>query len=208
MAKKGFVMVLLLVAIPCVSFGAIIYSYSVTDTSSGLGSGVYTLTVGDRGGDGISTTYDATLSVDTNAVVNTSIAWFAIKFDQNEAGEIVEPPPPGTGIIASDGSSWEVGDGSVNVLNINNFPGNTWTGGYVSPITAGFALNGGVYSWTFDFDLSAALNETPSLQVGFLALHGYPRISQTFNIPEPGTLMILGAGLIGLASLGRKKFGK
>lgn len=202
MTKKGFAMVLLLVAIPCVSFGATIYSYTITDTSSGLGSGVYTLTVGDRGGDGDSTTYDATLSVDTNAVANTSIAWFAIKFDQGEAGVITAP-----GITGSEGT-WSVGDGSVGVLNYSHFPNNTWTSGYASPITGGFALDGGAYSWTFDFDLSTALNETPSLQVGFLVPHGYPRISQSFNIPEPGTLMILGAGLIGLASLGRKKFGK
>jgi hypothetical protein len=201
MTKKGFVMVLLLVAIPCVSFGATIYSYSVTDTSSGLGSGVYTLTVGDRGGDGDSTTYDATLSVDTNAVANTSIAWFAIKFDGGATGVITD-----SGITASDDSSWEVGDRSVDVLNYNNFPSSTWTGGYASPITGGFALDGGAYSWTFDFDLSNALNMAPSLQVGFSAPHGYPRISQ--SIPEPGTLMILGAGLIGLASLGRKKFRK
>jgi hypothetical protein len=201
MMKKGFVMVLLLVAIPCVSFGAIIYSESFTDVSSGLESGLYVLSVGDRDNDGISTTYDATLSVDTNAVADTSIVWFAIKFDEGEAGVITA-----SGINGSEGT-WLVGDGSVDVLNYNNFPNNTWTGGYADPITGGFALvDGGVYSWTFDFDLSTALNYRPSVQVGFSAPQGYPRISQ--SIPEPGTLMILGAGLIGLASLGRKKFRK
>lgn len=77
--KRYLLLAVFLLVIPGISQGALIYSGSLVDTSSGTNSGTYSLLVTDDGAG--ANTYSATLTVDTNVVSNAYIDWFLVHFD-------------------------------------------------------------------------------------------------------------------------------
>jgi hypothetical protein len=216
MTKKGIlglaIVVLSLLMYPAVGSATF---YSLTDTTTGAGFGtVYTLTVTPDVNTTIPGTYQAIFTADVNSNMGWYIDWIAFKLDGKTAGDITSsiagPGPAGT---------WVEGNGTIDLENYKDFPNNTWTGIFAdgiqnSPtiITNGAQLNGiSTYLWSFSFAMSNPFNETPSLQVGYYdGLAGgsdnilFNRLSQTFNVPEPGTLLLLGSGLLGLGILQRK----
>ena len=84
-------------------------------------------------------------------------------------------------------------------------------GASLNDLKLGVKLDGGSFTWNFNFTLDAPFNPAPSLQVGYY--DGFSgksenlnttRMSQPANeVPEPGTLLLLGGGLIALAALRR-----
>jgi hypothetical protein len=193
-----------------VAGSASLYWYSVTDPS-GAGSGTqYVLEINPI--DLNTNYYSATLTAKTDANSGWYIDWFAIKFDGGTTGVI----SPITSLNAP-GADWVVGNGTVDFFKYTDFPNNTWTGAYDIGLTSnqyngGVALDGNTYTWSFDFVLNAPFNPSPSFQVGYYGpLAGgsnnvsFNRMSETFWLPEPGTLVLLGSGLLGLGLYQRKQ---
>ena len=207
MIRKGYLLLaVLLLIVPGMSQADTIYTGSLVNTYSGT----YTLLVTDDG-DANPDTYHATLSVLTNTVANAYIDWFLVHFDT--------PAATITGGIIATGT-WVVGDGTQDVYGYGGlFPdGNSFTGGFTDGLlldpaveTGGFLLNGSLYSWEFDFTSDAPIlgegSGDPNLQVGFYGtgVNGFPRLSQTFSVPEASSLMLLSSGLVGLVLWRRKK---
>ena len=194
--KKMFGLILALLMVPIVSMGTPIYTSTTTDTSSGLyppGSGTYTLTIDDLGDSNL-TTYRATFVADTNSVSGWVIDAFQIKLDTSAAGLIY-------GSVTGPFTNYVNPPSSVSLIHHSGqFPASSFTGIYDASGT-GVALNGGDYTWVFDFTLTTKL-KPQALQVLFYN----PTTEQTTKlsqpVPEPGILILLGIAMtaIGIAS--------
>jgi hypothetical protein len=212
LARKGCLLVLLLILIPSISMATV---YTLTDPS-GVGAGTaYELNVTSLGG----TSYNAVLTaVTANTATNVYADWFQIKFGDGTAAVIgaINSDPEGTWMPLQS-------NGSINLAGFGAelFATSGWSGLYLNGATEGasFAtldngpeLDGGTKIWDFDFTLSAPFNPNPSLQVGYYYEGGNPndptiktgRLSETLAVPEPGTLLLLGSGLCGIGLLRRK----
>jgi hypothetical protein len=209
--KDHLFLTVLLLVFPAISQGATIYSGSLTDAYSGT----YTLLVTDDGAG--ANTYDAVLTVATNDLdLEAYIDWFTVHF--------ATPAATITSVITATTGDWLAGDGDDVVEGYGGpstiFPTGPFTGGFEDGIdtvgvydeTGGFKLDGGTYSWSFDFTSIAPIlgeggESNPNLQVGFYGenVDGWPRLSQTFSAPEASALMLFGAGLAGLVVWRRKK---
>jgi hypothetical protein len=177
----GCLSALILFMVPSISLG-------LTDTSSGIGSGIYTLTIVPITGG-----YEATFVADTNSVSGWVIDGFQIKLDTSAAGLINSVTGPFTNYVNPPSS--------VSLIHHNGqFPGHSFSGIYDATGT-GVALNGGDYTWVFDFTLTTMLNPQ-ALQVLFYnpTTGQTARLSQ--SVPEPGILILLGIAMtaVGVAS--------
>ena len=208
--RKGLVVALLLLVFPGTSLGVL---YELTDTSSDVPGTFYSLNVNPIA----DSSYNAVLTALTVYNPGWYIDWFQIKFDGGTAAIItdVNSAPGGA-------SSWSImPSAGIDLAGFGaaKFPTSTWSGLYESSATQGAPkgdlddgpqlISGVNYVWDFNFTLSAPLNPTPSFQVGYYDPPAdgniqTTRLSQNFQVSEPGTLLLLGSGLLGLTMLRRK----
>ncbi len=209
--RKALVVALLLLALPAVGLAA---TYTWTDISSGVPGSEYTLNITSVNPS--LHTYSATFTVDTATYATPwYINWFQFKMDDGTAATITSTSTSGWSIMNSGAN--------INLAEFGNekFANDTWSGLYqttavegasLGDLALGVRLDGGSFTWAFNFILDAPFNSDLPLQVGYYdgfsggsSNPAQTRMSQPSNsVPEPGTLLLLGGGLVGLGMLKRK----
>lgn len=215
LARKLCPGLLLLLLLPGISQASSI-SFGWTDTTSGVPGTAYTLTLTPTGG----SNYSATLTANTTNVTTASwyINWVLFKLDGSQSAIISGiTGPSGTwqALNTSSPLNISIGGSGCSALPNDSFSGFATSGVPCGSTTTlsiqnGALLNGNTYTWTFNLSLSNPFSLTPTLKVGYYdGLTGnsgnvaFTQMSQV--VPEPGTLGLVGGGMLLLASRIRRR---
>ena len=190
-----------LLVFPGIGLAAVVLD--LTDSSSGQGEGtVYHLEIGSTSG---------FLTADVISNPGWGIGWWSLKLDATGWESTGSPSTGGTWAAATGAP----GGGPVDLIGANNWPQNQRNGIYVNGVLvggdkSGLALLNGTSTYRWEFGFTSADLDGLEFQVGYFSPNSpaTPRLSQAFQVPEPPSLLLLGAGLIGIAGYGRKKFKK
>lgn len=199
----AMVLAVMLLTAPIAS--ALVY----TDTTTKAGFDIdYTLTWVYVSG----TTYSATFTIDPNGTNLAGVDWYAsaftFKFDGATPSE-----------ITNVSGGWTITDGNTNQnFSRDGFSRSDGFSGFYKDALAGVLVDGDFAPTviTFDFTLPAGgiLNDDiMPFKVGYWSTleqgNNFGQLSKELDgnqVPEPGTLLLLGGGLVGLALYGRKSF--
>jgi len=105
-------------------------------------------------------------------------------------------------------------DKNSNTVAVNsNIVGNLATGSIFTLFASNTNINIGnvfINGWAggTSFNVAVNANETLYLDYSKFALTYTPSTGGAAPVPEPGTMLLLGTGLVGLAAYGRKRFRK
>ncbi len=224
--KKLAILLLSLISIVGAASPSSAISLSYTDTitcSAGVGpacgGNAITYTLNYSGNPGT-----ATFTI-SNSRSTTPPSWFVgwvlFQFDQATQAVLSSLSAPGGPWTFIDGSTVYVLTGGGNYSGLppggkSGFVVTSLIQGNTPDITQGWFVNDtagtGTFTFNYNLPLSGVLNtEAINFMVGYYdGLNGggnrvVNRLSATL-VPEPGTLVLLGAGLVSVGILGRKKF--
>jgi hypothetical protein len=151
-----------------------------------------------------------TLSVGTGVVGGTNVfsgTWdtttgYAGNFQSGDVYDFISFDPSGNN--SNLFGKWQDADWAVNGINATGFgifvyslTGTSITGGSTVDVTFATALDNGTFAVAYGQDDKEQSFTTPFTEAGL-----------THKVPEPGTLLLLGCGILGLGLFGRKKFRK
>ena len=222
--KMAKVLILSLVGL----FGLITSAFSLSYTTvpgdqspfAGIG---FDLGIDSLGGDSYRATFTITPPSSDVAPPNWYVGWFVLQFDASTPAVITTPPttvPTGTGPWDVLGPATPVPWGPTTLTPANAGKSGLYLPdftGSLGTLTGGLLVNSdGPYTFVFNFVETSPLADAVNFQMGFYdgfseyqGGYQHKQLSKTLtSVPEPSTLLLLGAGLIGFGILGRRKFRK
>lgn len=160
----------------------------------------YTVTIHPTGGSNYTVTLDVQIISGVVAGSTDRITSVNVKFASDLTGVSNSTLTGGTNIGAV---TW-----TTNESNISNADCATAGQGFVCSLASGTGLPisaGTTYTWVWNLTLGAGATLTSAVHIGtnYDAANGRI-VSQEVSVPEPGTIALLGAGLLGLAALRRR----
>jgi hypothetical protein len=211
MKLKNFIGILVLLGILLPNF---CLGLTITDTTSTIASGYYSIEIVPLSTKGF---YEATFVAYTNVVSGWYIGAIDFKLDTSVAGTIdsliSSPATLGSWTFANDTAPVDLNKFSGRPQNGRSLLYNTGILGANTHSEYGAALDGNSHTWVFDFHFNP---DTTSLEIGSLQVYFYDGIKNNegiythimsqsnWTVPEPTTLLLLGAGLLGVGLVGRK----
>lgn len=197
---------------------AVTLNYETMAGDGGPGAGIfYTLNFSQTE----ENKYSATFSVisDSSSGAAWYAGWFTFKFVGGEVAATI-------GTLEAPSETWNLIPPTTSVYGGTNIGQGGRSGFYAADLYSSTGVlesfpysqllqlsQGNEYTFTFDFstNLPVFTDDIP-FQVGYYdGVNGSERVitnrlSQTLAVPEPATLILLGAGFIGVGILGRKRF--